>query len=69
MATGSSGTNDDGLVNKAMMAINFNNYSIEDDISLEENDRGLVTPYIAYRNRNSIKQALFIWLHTLLFQI
>ena len=29
-----------------MMAINFNNYSIEDDISLEEND-GMVTPYIA----------------------
>ena len=33
------------------MAINFNNYSIEDGINLEENDRGLVTPYIAFRNR------------------
>ena len=43
MATGGVGTNDDSLVNKAMMAINFNNYSIEDGINLEERIVTLVT--------------------------
>lgn len=51
MATGSSSNNDDGLANDAMLAINFNNFSIEDGDFLEENDKGMVSYRIIGRNR------------------
>lgn len=43
--------NDVNFVDKAMMIINFSNYSIEDGGDINDNDRGLVTEHIEYYNR------------------